>query len=114
MIPKSELWDAHPTEKRINTIMNPDHPLCREDVIWMLEYIKKKVADAAPELLGLAQPRLIQSFHSFAEAAMSLVHRHHYSDQEADRLRRWLRDAVDGLSPEGLRDSLRTSSSKNY
>ncbi|WP_051250903.1 hypothetical protein [Paenibacillus harenae] len=85
------------TEKRIHRILDPDHPLCREDVIWMLEFIKKKVADEDPAILDLSQPRLMQNFHFFAEAAMSLIHRRHYYDQEADRLRDWLREAAYGL-----------------
>ncbi|MFD1955119.1 hypothetical protein ACFSL6_13300 [Paenibacillus thailandensis] len=96
----SEHAGSHPNDKRISVIMDPNHPLCREDVVWMLEYIKKKVADKDPSLLGLAQPRLIQNFHAFAEAAMSLVHRRHCSEQEADRMRSWLREAAFGLWPE--------------
>ncbi|CAM4291439.1 hypothetical protein FHS16_002320 [Paenibacillus endophyticus] len=91
------LQDLHPTQKRIHRILDPDHPLCREDVVWMLEYIKKKVADEDPALLDLSQPRLLQNFRFFAEAAMSLIHRRHCSDQEADRLREWLRQATFGL-----------------
>lgn len=87
----------HPTRQRIRTILDPQHPLCRDDVIWMLGYIKKKVADEDPALLGLSQPRLLQNFHGFAEAAMALIGRKHYSDQEADRLRHYLRQASFGL-----------------
>lgn len=32
---------AQKAELRISRILNPNHPLSREDVIWMLEYIKK-------------------------------------------------------------------------
>ncbi|MGM0879484.1 MAG: hypothetical protein ACQEXQ_00380 [Bacillota bacterium] len=88
----------HQTQKRLNRILDPDHPLTREDVVWILEYIKKKVADEDPALMDLSQPRLLQNFHFFAEAAMSLIHRRHYCDQEADRLRDWLRQAAFGLN----------------
>ncbi|MDQ8733501.1 hypothetical protein [Paenibacillus sp. LHD-38] len=91
------LQSPHPTQMRINRILDPAHPLCREDVIWVLEFIKKKVADEDPALMDLSQPRLMQNFLFFAEAAMSLIHRRHYSDQEADRLRNWLRLATFGL-----------------
>ncbi|MFX3633386.1 MAG: hypothetical protein ACE3L7_30995 [Candidatus Pristimantibacillus sp.] len=94
----------HPTHMRLSRILNPDHPLCREDVVWMLEYIKKKVADEDPALLDLSQPRLLKNFHFFAEAAMSLVHRRHFSDQEADRLRAWLIEAAYGLTESGKTD----------
>nr|WP_102712408.1 hypothetical protein [Paenibacillus castaneae] len=92
-----QLSALYKSRQRMDRILHPDHPLCREDVVWMLEYIKKKVADEDPALMDLSQPRLMQNFHFFAEAAMSLVHRRHYSDQEAHRLREWLRQAAYGL-----------------
>ncbi|WP_127531472.1 hypothetical protein [Paenibacillus kobensis] len=81
---------------RVNRLLDNSYPLCREDVIWILEYIKKKVADEDPKLLDLSQPHLLKMFHSFAEASMSLIQRKH-GDHEVDRLRRWLKDAVDGV-----------------
>jgi hypothetical protein len=98
------LQPFHPTQKRVDRILDPDHPLCRADVVWMLELIKKKVADEDPALMDLSQPRLLQNFHFFAEAAMSLVHRRHYSNQEADRLREWLRQAAHGLYVDNPRE----------
>ncbi|MWC26770.1 hypothetical protein [Paenibacillus sp. MMS18-CY102] len=83
--------------KRLNRLLDHSYPLCREDVIWVLEYIKKKLADADPKLMDLSQPHLVKAFHSFAEASMSLIQRKH-GDHEVDRLRRWLTDAVEGLS----------------
>lgn len=94
------LSSPHPALNRINRILDPDHPLCRGDVVWILEFIKKKVADEDPALLELSQPRLMQNFHFFAEVAMSLIHRRHYCDQEADHLREWLRQAVYGLNQD--------------
>lgn len=90
----------HPTNLRIKKILDPEHPLCRDDVIWMLGYIKKKVADEDPSLMGLSQPRLMQNFLYFAEAAMALIQRRPYCEQEADRLRLWLKQAAHGLIPE--------------
>ncbi|MCR2804870.1 hypothetical protein [Paenibacillus soyae] len=88
------------TEQKIKQILDPEHPLCREDVVWMLGYIKKKVADEDPSLMDLPQPRLMQNFLYFAEAAMALIMRRHYCDQEASRLRHLLRQAAYGLIPE--------------
>ncbi|MCU6709000.1 hypothetical protein M6D81_09735 [Paenibacillus sp. J5C_2022] len=88
---------AHSTDVRVRRILDPAHPLCRDDVIWMLGYIKKKVADGDPLLSDLSQPRLMHNFLSFAEAAMALLQRKHYCDQEADRIRHWLREAAFGL-----------------
>lgn len=97
---QAEPASSHPADKRISTIMDPSHPLCRDDVVWMLEYIKKKVADNDPALRDLAQPRLIQNFHFFAEAAMTIIHRRPYAELEAERMRYWLREAAYGLAPE--------------
>ncbi|MCK9859746.1 hypothetical protein [Paenibacillus sp. ATY16] len=97
MTTESNLPDSRLTNERIDRILNPDHPLCREDVVWMLEYIKKKVADGDPALRDLSQPRLLKNFHYFAEASMLLIRRKHYSEQEATRLRNCLIEASYGL-----------------
>lgn len=94
----SHVHVPHPTQRRIDRILDPGHPLCRDDVIWMLEFIKKKVADEDPALMDLSQPRLLQNFHYFAETAMALIQRKYYFDQEADRLREWLKQAAYGLN----------------
>lgn len=85
------------TKHKLEQIFKPDYPLCKEDVIWFLDLIKKKVAEEDPELLDLAQPRLLKCFHYFAETAMMLVHRRHLFDQETDRLRTWLQEAAAGI-----------------
>ncbi|WP_336786274.1 hypothetical protein [Paenibacillus sp. MMO-177] len=97
MTTESNLPDSRLTNDRIDRILSPDHPLCREDVVWMLEYIKKKVADGDPALRDLSQPRLLKNFHYFAEASMLLIRRKHYSEQEATRLRNCLIEASYGL-----------------
>ncbi|MCM3626365.1 hypothetical protein M3194_03140 [Paenibacillus glycanilyticus] len=97
MTTESNLPDTRLTIARIDRILSPDHPLCREDVVWMLEYIKKKVADGDPALRDLSQPRLLKNFHYFAEASMLLIRRKHYSEQEATRLRNCLIEASHGL-----------------
>jgi len=92
---------SHPfpdqTKRKITQILDPTHPLSREDVIWMLGYIKKKVADEDPSLMNLPQPRLMQNFHAYAEVTMALIQRRNSSDQEAQRLRDWLSEASHGL-----------------
>ncbi|AJY76416.1 hypothetical protein [Paenibacillus beijingensis] len=89
----------HLSRQRIARILDPQQQLCREDVLWMLEYIKKKVADEDSGLTELSQPRLLQNFHGFAEAAMSMLQPAHSSARDADRLRRYLREASHGLLP---------------
>ncbi|MFF2484181.1 hypothetical protein [Paenibacillus sp. NPDC058071] len=97
-MPSERDWGSpHPTERRVNQILNPDHPLCREDVIWMLGYIKKKAADEDPAFLNLSPPRLLKNYYYFAEAAMALIHRRHCTAHEADRLRSCLLEASYGL-----------------
>jgi hypothetical protein len=85
------------TRLKLEQIMQPAYPLCREDVVWMLDLIKKKVAEEDPHLLDLSQPRLIKNFRYFAEVAMMLIHRRHLFDQETDDLRAWLREAAYGI-----------------
>ncbi|MFD0869791.1 hypothetical protein [Paenibacillus residui] len=31
-----------PIRSRLEQILHPNHPLCRDDVVWVLELIKKK------------------------------------------------------------------------
>ncbi|MFD2612869.1 hypothetical protein [Paenibacillus gansuensis] len=85
--------------ERYRRIMNPDHPLCREDIIWMLDFMKKKVADEDPHLVSLPQPLLLRNFQYFAEAAMLLLHNRSTGDEEAERLRNWLGETAYGNGP---------------
>jgi hypothetical protein len=78
------------TQIRLEQISHPCHPLCREDVIWMLELIKKKVVEQDPSIMDLDQPQLIQHFHAFAELAMKLIHRRPASYPEAEHLKAWI------------------------
>jgi hypothetical protein len=81
---------------KLEQIFQPGYQLCREDVIWILEFIKKKVAEEDPNLAGHSQPHLIRSFRYFTEIAMMLIHRKNGFDQEADRLKIWLRETAYG------------------
>lgn len=78
-------------------ILNPYHSLSKTDVVWILESIKKKVAEEDPSLLALSQPRLLQNFRYFAEISMMLIHQKSFFDQEADRLKTWAYEASYGL-----------------
>jgi hypothetical protein len=94
MLPNLE---PQPTNVRLTRILNPDYPLCRDDVVWVLEYMKKKVADEAPELLSLPQPQLLKKFQCFAEASMILIKQRRGLGQEPDRLRSCLQEVLYGL-----------------
>jgi hypothetical protein len=86
-------------QRKMEHIMNPDHTLCKDDVVWVLEFIKKKVAEEDPQLLELSQPRLMQNFRYFAEISLMLIQRRNGFDQEADRLKSWVAEASFGLMP---------------
>ncbi|SFS60986.1 hypothetical protein [Paenibacillus sp. BC26] len=98
MAPIPEPFSA---QYRVDRIFNPDYPLSREDVLWTLEYMKKKMADEAPELLSLPQPLLLKKFQSFAEASLFLLKQQRSGcGQESDRLRSCLQDVITGLRIE--------------
>jgi hypothetical protein len=95
--------------RKLEKLLDPHYPLCKDDVIWLLEYIKKKVAEEDPELLDLPQPRLLQNFRYFAEIAMLLIHRHPVYDQDTDRLKKWAAEAAYGLTGTAPVQSKRNS-----
>ncbi|HUC93360.1 MAG TPA: hypothetical protein VMS09_15285 [Paenibacillus sp.] len=84
----------HAPDKRLNQILDPDRPFCKEDAVWVLEFMKKKVADGDPIVSDLPRPQLLQTFSCFAEAAMVLIHRRPGGEKEIDRLRSWLTESV--------------------
>jgi hypothetical protein len=83
----------NPTRVRIEQISHPTHPLSREDVIWMLDLIKKKVSEPDVNLIDLSSTQLLQHFHVFAELAMKLIHHRQTCYQETEQLRAWIHDA---------------------
>ncbi|NBD26382.1 hypothetical protein [Paenibacillus glycinis] len=85
---------------RVERINDPDYPLSREDVIWTLAFVKKKMADEAPDLIGLPQPLLLRKFQSFAEASLLLLKQRSGCGPEADRLRACLQEIIAGLTIE--------------
>jgi hypothetical protein len=84
-------------QRKLEQILDPAHPLCRDDVVWVLELIKKKVAEGDPQLMELPQPRLMQNFRYFADISLMLIQRRNGFDQEADRLKKWIAEATYGL-----------------
>jgi hypothetical protein len=83
---------------RLQQILHPSHPLCKEDMIWVLEYIKKKVADEESQLTELPQPQLLKSYCYFTEIAMMLIHQRQ-PPHDSDRLKRLIREAVEAITP---------------
>ncbi|MFD0713702.1 hypothetical protein [Paenibacillus sp. GCM10027626] len=82
---------------RFATMLRSDYPLCRDDVIWMLETLKKKMADEASALSDLPQPQLLRMFQAFAEVSMMLIKNRHGCDTEIERLRSSLQEAAHAL-----------------
>jgi hypothetical protein len=89
---------SDPTAQHLEQILNPAHTLRKDDIIWVLEYIKKKVADEKLHLIELSQPQLLKSYCYFAEVAMMLIHQRH-PNHETDRLQKLIREAVEALKP---------------
>lgn len=95
-MPSSSLPSMSCSE-RFARIIHPSHPLCREDIIWVLSYIQKKVAQGDPALLELPKPRLLHNFQSFAELTALLLKSPRGSLEEDQRIRAQLGEAMHGL-----------------
>jgi hypothetical protein len=83
-------------------ITDPNGVLNRDDLVWLLEYVKVKVAEPDPELLKLPPQRLLRNFRAYAELALLLVHgaRIHH-DQGTDGIKQWIKEAGYGLHHDG-------------
>jgi hypothetical protein len=79
-----------PAEEPLRRLLDPSYPLCREDVLWGLDFIKKKVADGAPEWSGLDRPQLLARFACFADMALLLLHHRSPSNPETASFRKML------------------------
>jgi len=86
--------EPHSVRDRFAKLLSPDYPLCRDDVVWMLESLKKKMADEASELSNVPQPQLLRLFQCFADTAMILIKQRNGCHTEIDRLRSSLREAA--------------------
>ncbi len=86
--------DPNPIEQPLRRLLDPSYPLCREDVLLALGFIKKKVADRAPEWSGLDRPQLLAHFACFADMALLLLHRRSPSGQETACFRTMLSELL--------------------
>ena len=84
------------THEKLEQLLHPGYPLCKEDVIWILEFVKKKVTEEDLPMQRLAQSRLHANFVNFAEIAMLLIHRRSAFVPESNRLKNWLREVAYG------------------
>jgi hypothetical protein len=81
-------------EQPLRHLLDPTYPLCREDVLWALCFIKKIVADGAPEWSGRDRPQLLAHFACFADMALLLLHRRNPSGQETTCFRAMLSELL--------------------
>lgn len=86
------LHDSLPSRLRI--MLEPHHPLCREDFIWFLEYIKKNTVEENSALSELPQPRLLKHFECFAEIALMIIHRRNEPQEGMERIRKYIHQAA--------------------
>lgn len=96
---KPQLSNDELEQQKLQRYLEPGYPLCRSEVIWILDWIKKKAAAGEPSMLGVPQPQLLKGFCRYAEAAMLIIHNQRFSYEEADRLQRLLADAVKAILP---------------
>ncbi|MBB6636410.1 hypothetical protein [Cohnella thailandensis] len=85
---------AGPLPLTLRRLLDPSYPLCREDLVWALDYIKRKVAEGAPEWSGLDRPRLLALFAAYAGVATHLLNRQSLCSEDAEHLRALLRDTL--------------------
>lgn len=87
----------NPITIRLDRIMDPNHPLCREDVIWLLNTIKNKLIE---NHAGSALPyeTLLYSYRYYTEVSMLMLQRNSTSALESERLRLYMKEAARILS----------------
>jgi hypothetical protein len=68
-------------------LLDRSQPFCREDVLWALDYMKRKAAEGAPEWTGLDRPQLVEVFACYAEMALLLLQRQTPGRPEKERFR---------------------------
>lgn len=93
-------YPAHPAdscEMRLSQLLHPANPLCRSDVIWTLEWLKKKATGLDASMLDSSQPPLLSTFRCFAEASLLILRGKPSCQQELARLRQLLTEAVHGM-----------------
>lgn len=88
---------------RMERIMDKQHPLCKEDIVWVLNMVKSKLSCNDEALSALDADRIKRNFCYFAEVSVMLL-QHNKFDQESDRLRFYLAEAAYGLWSPAMQD----------
>lgn len=80
----------------IQRLLDTSQPFLREDVIWALDYIRRKAADKAFLSTGPDQPPCCEYFACFAEMSLLLLNRQMPGPAEKARFRALLADLHEG------------------
>lgn len=84
---------TNPINIRLERIMDPNHPLCREDVTWLLNTIKNKLIEHHSDPT-LSYDTLLYSYRYYAEVSMLMLQRPSTSALESQRLRKYMKEAA--------------------
>ncbi|NMM51400.1 hypothetical protein [Paenibacillus aquistagni] len=82
---------------RMALILDPQHTLLKEDVLWALSMIKNQLANQTEWVEKLDKERIAKNYRYFAEVSVIMLHRSRLLDSESDRLRLYLQEAAYGL-----------------
>ncbi|WP_195572884.1 methyltransferase [Paenibacillus sp. 1001270B_150601_E10] len=82
---------------RMERILDPQHTLCRDDILWVLNMVKNQLASNQASVIQLGAERLARNYRYYAEVAVIMLHRSRLQDSESDRLRLYLQEAAHGL-----------------
>ncbi|MFC5703496.1 hypothetical protein ACFPVX_19580 [Cohnella faecalis] len=94
---------SNPPIEPLRRLLDPEYPLCRDDVLWALDHVKRKVAEGAPEWSGLDRPQLLAHFVCFADIALMMLHRRTLEGPESASFRKLLSSLTNSASCDGRR-----------
>lgn len=89
----SLLYSKQQQPDKWTKIMDENTVLCRDDVIWMLDYVKQRLAAKHSHAFHISQDRWLHHFKTFANTAMMLLHDHRFCDQDMQRIKQQLYEA---------------------
>jgi hypothetical protein len=76
----------------IRRLLDPTQPFLREDVLWALDYVRRKAAEKARQPASPDQMPCCEYFACFAEMALLLLNRQMPGPPEQARFRAMLAD----------------------
>ncbi|MFI2857576.1 hypothetical protein ACH6EH_10555 [Paenibacillus sp. JSM ZJ436] len=88
------------TSRRLGLIQKPSHPLCREDIMWVLHYAHKKVTSLDPAAQELTKSQLLQSYSGYCRAVLLLMDSRGAIHTCSEEIRACLADILNGLNTE--------------